>query len=147
MQVLVINGPNLNMLGKRDPDIYGQLSLSDIEQFTRKSLKQRNMDIVMSWFQSNHEGEIVDKIQQADQNFDAIIINPGGYTHSSVAILDALQCCKLSKVEVHISLVSSRESFRQQRITTAGCDIAIEGAGKFAYLLAIEYIDLLHTEN
>jgi 3-dehydroquinate dehydratase-2 len=146
MKILVINGPNLNLLGQREKDIYGTLTLNDIIDFTQQKIESFNYNVDLAWRQSNYEGDIIQWIQESAE-FDAIIINPGGYTHSSVAILDALNSVTLPKVEVHLSLVSSRESFRQQRITTAACHFSLEGAGKFAYLLGIEYILLLHKDK
>ena len=109
-KILVINGPNINMLGVREPDIYGKKTYSDLVAFIQDSAKELNLEV--KCFQSNHEGAIVDEIQQALGTFDGIVINPAAYTHTSVAILDALKAVGLPAVEVHISDVTKRESFR-----------------------------------
>ena len=111
MKLLIINGPNLNLLGLREPDIYGRQDFHALEQFILASCAEAGVEAEL--FQSNHEGAIVDKIQQAYGNIDGIVINPAAYTHTSVAILDALKAVQIPAVEVHISDVSKRESFRQ----------------------------------
>ena len=111
MKLLVINGPNMNLLGLREPGIYGKGTLSDLEDFLREVGEAE--DIELSFFQSNHEGAIVDAIQAACGKMDGIVINPAAYTHTSVAILDALKAVALPAVEVHMSQVSEREPFRQ----------------------------------
>lgn len=133
MKILIINGPNLNMLGKRDPDKYGSFTLDDLE----KLVKSEYPDHEFSFYQSNIEGEIVSKIQDAPNHFDALIINPGGYTHTSVAIKDSLEVINLPKIEVHLSQVSSREDFRQKMITTQSTDGYISGFKQNSYLAAI----------
>jgi 3-dehydroquinate dehydratase-2 len=119
MKIIVINGPNLNMLGKRDADHYGSLSLDSIKGILEKEFG----DITFEFFQSNTEGEIIDKIQAADKKYNGILINPGGYAHTSVAIRDALAECKVPKIEVHLSHLANREEFRQKLITASGCRI------------------------
>lgn len=123
IKILVINGPNLNMLGIREPDIYGSHTLADLERLMRESFT----DIELSFFQSNHEGAIVDEIQRAYGRMDGIIINPAAYTHTSVAILDALKAVGLPSVEVHLSDISSRESFRQHSFVSSVCLATIAG--------------------
>ncbi len=134
---LIINGPNLNLLGLREPDIYGRDTLADIETKIRTMLKGKAVE--MEWFQSNLEGEIVAKIQSCFQGpYDALVINPAGYTHSSVAILDALKILQIPVIEVHLTNVHKREEFRQKRITTQGAHHVIEGFGNIGYYLAIQ---------
>jgi len=137
MKTLIINGPNLNLLGKRDESNYGKLSLTDIEA----KLKEEFPNAEFSFFQSNHEGEIIDKIQNAENNFDAIVINPGGFAHSSVAIRDALAEVKLLKIEVHLSNLAKRENFRQNLITASACDGYISGFKEESYSAAIHLIE------
>lgn len=133
---LIINGPNLNMLGTREPEIYGSLTLSEIKEFTEKSLTEQNVKI--EWFQSNIEGEIVTKIQEAiGKNLKALIINPGAYSHTSVAIYDALCMVKCPIIEVHLSNTHRREDFRQTKLTAKASTIIMEGLGKLAYLTAV----------
>lgn len=132
MKILVINGPNLNMLGKRESDIYGTDSLEDIEKYTNDKLK--STDSSLHWWQSNSESEIVEKIQLCvDSEFNAVIINPAAYSHTSVAITDALRCLNIPIVEVHLSNVYRRESFRQTMLTATASSIIMSGLGKDAY--------------
>jgi 3-dehydroquinate dehydratase-2 len=134
---LIINGPNLNMLGTREPEVYGSLTLQEIIDFTEKSLEKDNVNL--EWYQSNIEGEIVTKIQEATKNnYKALIINPGAYAHTSVAIYDALQMIKCPVIEVHISNTHRREEFRQIKLTAKASTIIMEGLGKIAYLTAVK---------
>lgn len=134
IKLLVINGPNLNMLGKREPEVYGADSLDDIKEWTNKRLKD---SFQLDWFQSNIEGEIVTKIQEAHQKkVQGLIINPGAYAHTSVAILDALKILTIPVVEVHLSQVYKRESFRQTMLTAQGVNIIMSGLKKNSYNLA-----------
>jgi 3-dehydroquinate dehydratase-2 len=134
---LIINGPNLNMLGTREPEIYGSLTLAQIQEFTEKSLEKDNVNL--EWYQSNIEGEIVTKIQEATtKNYKALIINPGAYAHTSVAIYDALVMSKCPVIEVHISNTHRREDFRQIKLTAKASTIIMEGLGKIAYLTAVK---------
>jgi 3-dehydroquinate dehydratase-2 len=135
---LIINGPNLNMLGTREPEIYGHESLEDIQKYTESQLDMSHLKI--EWYQSNIEGELVEKIQKAsiDKNLDVIIINPAAYSHTSVAILDALMLIKIPIIEVHITNTHRRESFRQRKLTAKASTIIMEGLGKSAYLMAIK---------
>ena len=123
IKLLVINGPNLNMLGIREPEIYGRHTLSDLEEMLRESFPE----ISFTFFQSNHEGAIVDEIQRAYGVMDGIIINPAAYTHTSIAILDALKAVDLPAVEVHLSDISARESFRRHSYISAACLATIAG--------------------
>ena len=142
MKVLVINGPNLNMLGIREPDIYGAKTFRDLEEFIKKS--SDDLGINVSLFQSNHEGEIVDIIQSAYNVFDGIVINPAAYTHTSVAILDALKSVCIPTVEVHISDISTRESFRQFSYVSLIAKKTICGHGFDGYKMALEYLKENH---
>ena len=133
MNILVINGPNLNLLGQREKSNYGELTLEKIEEL----LKSEYPNDEFTFFQSNHEGEIIDEIQNATENYDALIINPGGYSHTSVAIRDALEIAKLPKVEVHLSNISAREDFRHRSITAPKTDGYISGFKEKGYLAAV----------
>ena len=136
MKVLVINGPNLNMLGIREPDIYGRTTYADLENLIQDYCEKKNIEVKI--FQSNHEGALVDKIQDAYQKFDGIIFNPGAYTHTSIALLDALKAVMIPCIEVHISDVSKRESFRQISYIREACFKTITGMGIKGYQMAIE---------
>jgi len=135
---LVINGPNLNFLGKRQPEIYGHLSLQEIQEYTEKKVQLLCKNVNIEWFQSNLEGEIVERVQKASQEgFSALIINPAAYSHTSVAILDALKLIEYKVIEVHLSNTYNRESFRHTRLTAKSSDAIIEGFGKEVYFLSI----------
>ena len=138
MTIMVINGPNINMLGIREPGIYGTDSFADLLALIDATAKAEGLDIVQ--FQSNHEGAIVDKIQECYGKVDGIVINPAGYTHTSVAILDALKAVGIPAVEVHISKVSDRESFRQISYPGMYCEKTIQGKGLDGYKEAILYL-------
>lgn len=139
MKILVINGPNINMLGIREPAIYGSQSFAELLKLLEDTAKEENLTIEQ--FQSNHEGAIVDKIQAAYGCFDGIVINPAAYTHTSVAILDALKAVGIPAVEVHISAVDSREPFRQISYAGLACEKAIKGQGLNGYVQAIRYLN------
>lgn len=139
MKILVINGPNLNMLGSREESQYGTITLKSLE----KLIKDGNPDAEFTFYQSNIEGEIVGIVQNAPEKFDGILINPGGYAHTSVAIRDSLADCKLPKVEVHLSHLVTRESFRQNLITASGCDGYISGFKENSYLAGVFLLKLL----
>ncbi len=138
MKILVINGPNLNMLGIREPEIYGKTTFSDLLNLLDDAAK--DLGVELEQFQSNHEGAIVDKIQAAYGRFDGIVINPAAYTHTSVAILDALKAVSLPAVEVHISDVDAREPFRQVSYPGLYCEKTIKGLGLAGYREAIAYL-------
>ena len=138
MKFLVINGPNLNMLGLREPDIYGRQDFKALEQFILDACAAEGVEATL--FQSNHEGAIVDVIQQAYGNYDGIVINPAAYTHTSVAILDALKAVQIPAVEVHISDVSRRESFRQVSYAGMACIKRFIGLGFEGYRQAVLYL-------
>lgn len=136
MKILVINGPNLNMLGIREPDIYGKNTYADLCDLINNYAAQKGVEVKL--FQSNHEGALVDEIQNAYNNFDGIVINPAAYTHTSVALLDALKSVGVPAVEVHISAVETREDFRQISFVRAACIKTITGLGFDGYLRAID---------
>lgn len=138
MRVLIINGPNLNMLGKREPDIYGKETYDDLVNKINKFCEKK--DVSCNVWQSNHEGEIIDQIQIADEKYDAIIINPGAFTHYSYAILDAIRSINLPVIEVHISNIHGREEFRKHSVTAAAADGIIAGFGTDGYILGIQYL-------
>ncbi len=138
MKVLVINGPNLNMLGTREPEIYGNKTYKDLENLIFDYC-DKNKDAV-EIYQSNHEGDLVDKIQSAYGKFDGIVINPAAYTHTSVAILDAVKSVGIPTVEIHISDVSTREDFRQTSFVRKACIETIMGLGFDGYLKAIDIL-------
>ena len=143
MKILVINGPNINMLGIREPAIYGKKTFQDLLQLLNETANTLNIEVEQ--YQSNHEGDIVDKIQWAYGKVDGIVINPAAYTHTSVAILDALKSVGIPAVEVHISDVDAREAFRQISYAGLACCKTIKGHGLEGYREAIIYLDqLLH---
>ena len=137
-KILVLNGPNINMLGVRETGVYGTATYEDLCEMIRK--KAEELHIAVEIKQSNSEGELVDWIQQCYKTKDGIVINPGAYTHYSVALLDALKSVNLPVVEVHISNIHQREEFRRHCVTTAGCTGQICGLGLQGYLLALEYL-------
>ena len=138
MKILVINGPNINMLGIREPNIYGNNSFKELLALLERTAQDKK--ITVDQFQSNHEGAIVDAIQAAYGNYDGIVINPAAYTHTSVAILDALKAVGIPTVEVHISDVDSREDFRQISYAGMACIKTIKGQGIDGYRQAIAYL-------
>jgi len=135
---MIINGPNLNMLGTREPEIYGSLTLAEIQNYTETNIDKQS--IKLEWFQSNIEGEIVSKIQELTKtpDFNGLVINPAAYSHTSVAIYDALMLLQIPIVEVHLSNTHKREEFRQIKITARAAKYCMEGLGKNAYLMAIK---------
>lgn len=136
MKFLCLNGPNLNMLGLREPEIYGNKNYNYLCNLIKEHADEKGIEI--EFYQSNHEGDLVDKIQEAYNNIDGIIINPGAYTHTSVAILDALKAVNIPSVEVHISDVDSREEFRQVSFVRYYCFKTITGRGFDGYLDAVD---------
>ena len=138
MKILVINGVNLNMLGVREPQIYGNKTYKALCTYIKAYAKQKGVKV--SFFQSNCEGDLVTAIQKAYQKFDGIVINPAAYTHTSVAILDALKSVAIPAVEVHISDVDAREAFRQISYAGLACEKTIKGHGLIGYREAIEYL-------
>ena len=138
MKILVLNGPNLNMLGIREPGIYGKNTFQDLLNLLEKTVREEQIEIEQ--YQSNHEGCLVDKIQDAFGQVDGIVINPAAYTHTSVAILDALKAVSIPAVEVHISDVDARESFRQISYAGLACMKTIKGQGLDGYRQAIIFL-------
>lgn len=138
MKILVINGPNLNMLGIREPAIYGRETYESLCRKIREHAEKRGIDVTL--YQSNHEGDLVDAIQQAYGRADGIVINPGAYTHTSIAILDAMKAVGIRAVEVHISDVNAREDFRKISYIRAACEKTISGHGTDGYLEAMDYL-------
>lgn len=139
MKVLVINGPNLNMLGIREPEIYGRETYGDLVNKIETYCKEKG--VCCEAYQSNHEGCLIDKIQEAYGRFDGIVINAGAYTHTSIAILDALKAVRLPAVEVHISKLNERENFRQISYVSKACLKTITGLGTDGYLRAIDFLE------
>lgn len=138
MKFLVINGPNINMLGIREPDIYGKTTYKGLIEKINNWAEENNIEV--ECFQSNHEGDIVDKIQQAINDTNGIVINPAAYTHTSVAILDALKAVKIPAVEVHISDINERESFRHISYAGMACFEHIIGKGLDGYIIALDLL-------
>jgi 3-dehydroquinate dehydratase II len=139
MKILVLNGPNLNLLEKRSVEDYGSKSLKEIEDIIINEFSNHQF----IFFQSNLEGELIDKIQVAHKSFDGMIINPGGYSHTSVAIKDALEICSIPKIEVHTSNLASREDFRHKMLTASSCDGYISGFRERSYLGAVFLLEKL----
>ena len=138
MKLLVINGPNLNMLGVREPAVYGSETYDELCRRVKEHAEKRGVDVAL--YQSNHEGDLIDRIQLAYGCIDGIVINPGGYTHTSVALLDAVKAVGIPTVEVHISDVPSREDFRQISYIRAACIATITGHGLNGYLEAMDLL-------
>lgn len=145
MKILVLNGPNINMLGIREPAIYGKQTFQDLLNLLNQTSQE--LGITVEQFQSNHEGDLVDKIQAAYENTDGIVINPAAYTHTSVAILDALKSVGIPAVEVHISDVDARESFRKVSYAGLACEKTIKGQGLDGYRQAILYLVQKYQKN
>jgi 3-dehydroquinate dehydratase-2 len=143
MKIIIINGPNLNLLGKREPEIYGN---TDFEAFFSR-LQKSFPDIHLDYFQSNIEGEIVDKLQQTGFSYDGIILNAAAYTHTSVAISDAIAAIQTPVIEVHISNIYSREEFRHKSLISGNCAGMISGLGLEGYLLALTYFIHQHQPD
>ena len=142
MKIKVINGPNINFIGIREPAIHGNKTYADLVAFIEEVAKEN--DVEVSVYQSNYEGDLVTEIQSCYQSFDAIVINPAAYTHTSVAILDAIKAVALPTVEVHLSDVSKREDFRQISYVRSACETTFAGYGFDGYKMAIEYLVALH---
>ncbi|MCD6550739.1 type II 3-dehydroquinate dehydratase [Thermotoga sp.] len=143
MKLLVVNGPNLNMLGKRDKSVYGSFAYDELVKMIEDWSRENNVEVEV--FQSNHEGEIVDRLHRLD--FDGLVINPGAFTHYSYAIRDALEIVRVPKVEVHISNIHRREEFRRKSVTAEVCDGQISGLGVYGYILALEYVKKVSSES
>ena len=144
-KIIIINGPNLNLLGTREPSIYGNVSFDDFLAKLKSEFSE--IEIEIDYFQSNSEAELIEKVHQTEGKYDAIIINPGGLTHTSVSLSDALKSVSTTVIEVHISNISNRDEFRKQSITFAGCNGMIAGLGLDSYKLAIEHLIDLKNEH
>lgn len=138
MKLLVINGPNLNMLGIREKNLYGARDFNALCDFIRKTAENLNVEVEL--YQSNHEGDLVDCIQSAYQRIDGIVINPGAYTHTSVALLDALKAVSIPACEVHLTDVNAREEFRKTSYVRLACEKTFAGYGFDGYKMAMEYL-------
>ena len=134
MKILILNGPNLNLLGKREPEIYGHVTFEDHLLQLRKRFPQHEI----SCYQSNHEGTLIDKLQEADEQYDAVIMNPGGYAHTSIALADCIRAIGIPVVEVHISDISKREPYRRHSFSAKACVKCISGLGLEGYDKAID---------
>ncbi len=143
MKILVLNGPNLNLLGAREESNYGALNLDEIENIIKDEFPK---DLFV-FFQSNHEGELIDRIQSAEKEYDGLIINPGGYAHTSVAIRDALELLNIPKVEVHLSNLSEREDFRHKTITAPKTNGYISGFKELSYLAGVYLLKKLYNKS
>ena len=141
MKIMVINGPNLNMLGIREKNIYGTFTYEDLCKYIETYPNYKEKDIDFTFLQTNHEGEIVDYLHKAyTEKYDGIVLNVGGYTHTSVAIHDAIKAVSIPTVEVHISNIHAREEFRKVCVTSPACVGQITGLGKLGYVLAVVYL-------
>ena len=140
-KIMIINGPNLNMLGNREPEIYGKTTLAEIEQLSKNKANELNLEI--NFYQSNSESEIIDLIHKTQTDFDGLIINPAAHTHTSIALLDALKAISKPKIEIHLSNIYNREDIRKNSITSRGVDGIICGFGSLSYILAIEALHKL----
>ena len=143
MKILLLNGPNLNLLDKRPTEHYGSLSLKNLEKIIKKEFPNHQFE----FFQSNLEGELINKIQSATGAYDGLVFNPGGYSHTSVAIKDALEICTIPKIEVHISNIAKRESFRHSLLTASSCDGYISGFRENSYLAAIYILENISSSK
>ncbi len=137
-KIIIVNGPNLNLLGNREADIYGDTTLDDIKNNCIEKGKTLNLEVY--FFQSNNEGEIINYIQEVNEKYDGLIINPAAFTHSSIAILDALRSLNKPKIEIHLSNIYAREEYRKKSVTSEGVDGLICGFGGNSYILGIEAI-------
>ena len=137
MKILILNGPNLNLLGKREPEIYGNISF---EEYLAQ-LHKRFPNHEIAYFQTNHEGVLIDKLQEADGRYDAVVMNPGGYAHTSIALADCIRAISIPVVEVHISDISKREPYRRHSFSAEACMTCVMGMGLEGYAKAIEVLE------
>lgn len=137
MRILIVNGPNLNLLGKREPEVYGKLSFEAYLPQLRERFPQHQID----YYQSNHEGYLIDKLQEADGQYDGIVMNPGAYAHTSIALADCIRAIGIPVVEVHISDISKRELYRRHSYTAEACLTSFKGLGLKGYAKAIEALE------
>jgi len=144
MKVLFLNGPNLNLLGQREPEIYGSLTLTDIEDMVREHANRHNVE--STFFQSNHEGELVTQVQQAAGSFDYVVINAAAYTHTSIALKDAIVGSGVKAVEIHLSNIHAREAYREKSMIAKACIGCINGFGASSYILGLEAC-ILHQKT
>ena len=144
-KIIIINGPNLNLLGNRESSIYGDASLEDIEEKSKVKCKELNLELFFC--QSNNEGELINLIHSVENKYDGLIINPAAFTHTSVALLDALRAVSKPKIEIHLSNIYNREDYRKTSITSEGVNGLICGFGSLSYILAIEAINSLIKIN
>lgn len=146
MKILIIHGPNMNLLGIRDKSIYGKFNLDEINHLIESKSKELNMKV--EFFQSNHEGEIIDKLHNTlNGDYNGVIINPGGYTHYSISIRDAIEVMDIPVIEVHLSNIFKREGFRQKSLIAPVCKGQISGFGLYSYLLALEAFDIMKEND
>ena len=138
-KIIIINGPNLNLLGNREKNIYGEVSLKDIEE--KSKIKCKELNLQLFFCQSNNEGELINFIHLAESDYDGLIINPAAFTHTSLALLDALRAISKPKIEIHLSNIYNREDYRKKSITSEGVNGLICGFGSLSYILAIEAIN------
>ena len=136
MKILILNGPNLNLIGKREPEIYGNQSLDEFFEI----LKKRFSDCVIDTFQSNHEGVLIDKLQEAMEKYDGVVFNPGGYAHTSIALADTVRAIEIPVVEVHISNIYEREEYRRHSYTAEAAAHSIVGRGMEGYSEAVDFL-------
>ncbi len=143
MKILVLNGPNVNRIPERNSELYGSANLEQIEKWLIEEFPKHEF----KFYQSNIEGELISKVQASVNNFDALIINPGGYSHTSVALKDTLEFCKIPKVEVHLSNLAAREDFRQKMVTASSCEGYISGFKEISYFAAVYTLEKLVSKS
>jgi 3-dehydroquinate dehydratase-2 len=137
MKILILNGPNLNLLGQREPELYGHVSFEDYLPQLKAKFPQHEL----SYFQSNHEGDLIDKLQEADKQYDAVVMNPGGYAHTSIALADCVRAISVPVIEVHLTDISKREPYRRHSYTAEACLRCFMGLGLEGYDRAIESLE------
>ncbi len=145
MNVVFLNGPNLNLLGQREPEIYGSMTLSDIEGMVREHANRHNVEV--AFHQSNHEGELVTQVQQSAGDFDYVVLNAAAYTHTSIALKDAITAASVNAIEIHLTNVHARETYRKKSMIAEACIGSINGFGASSYILGLEAAILHHKAN